>query len=197
MKAKIFLLTTANILAVIIILFFLDYFGVSDLYSTISNSISGLFTAAKTERSDESIKLLERDELEKVYESFRMREADLQEKATNLNTLAEKLAKEKTMLEQEKKSLENTRESFEQSKKDHRSREQMVLNLANKFANMPPEKAVERILELDNDVLILDVMDGIDEVMAEKGQNSIVPYLYSLMPKEDASRLMKKSTVTD
>jgi len=197
LKAKIFLLTTANILAVIIILFFLDYFGVSDLYSTISNSISGLFTAAKTERSDESIKLLERDELEKVYESFRMREADLQEKATNLNTLAEKLAKEKTMLEQEKKSLENTRESFEQSKKDHRSREQMVLNLANKFANMPPEKAVERILELDNDVLILDVMDGIDEVMAEKGQNSIVPYLYSLMPKEDASRLMKKSTVTD
>ena len=50
---------------------------------------------------------------------------------------------------------------------------------------------------LKDDILILKVLVAMDAYADSVGKGRMVSYLYSLIPKDDAARLMRKSTITE
>ena len=194
MRGKILALLFANILAVGVILYFLDYLGVSDIYSQISGTIIGKSTAT-IDSTARALTLIEKEEEEKLLSSFAIRETELQKWEDRLKQNEEDLKAKELELDQERQNLKLQRQKLQDEKNKKESYELKVSLLSQKFFQMPPEKAVERILALKDDLLIIDILQSLDSYAQLTEQPSIVPYLFSLMPPEDSARLDKKYTL--
>lgn len=196
MKLRVTLLVLANLLAVFIVVFFLDWFDIWNGYTRMMK-VFGRY-ALRTELSrTEDLGLLEKEEQAKLMESFNLRESDLKKMEAGVKNREDDLTRREATLAQERENLEALRKKMSGDKAEKATYEKKVADLADRLYNMPPEKAVERLLELKDDLLILDVLKAIDAVAAQKSQASVVPYLYSLMPKADAARLLRLSTVNE
>lgn len=196
MKGRVFLLVVANLVAIFIVVFFLDYFDIWNGYTRMMKGMGRY--ALRTELSRvEDLSLLEREEQAKLMESFNLREADIKKAESGVKNREDDLTRREASLAQERENLENLRKKMSGDKAEKATYEKKVADLADRLYNMPPEKAVERLLELKDDLLILDVLKAIDAVATSKSQASVVPYLYSLMPKEDAARLLRLSTINE
>lgn len=196
MRIRILLYTLANILAIVLALYILD---VINVYKGFSQALGVFRSEPEIERPLEQndINLLRQAETAKVLESFDIREADLEKKEIEITEKAEAVEKDLQVLSEEQKRLQAQKEQEEREKAAAEAYALKVRNLADRFYNMPPDKSSERLLELKDDLLILDTLEEMDAIAAERGQASIVPYIYSIMPAEDASRLLKKSTVSE
>jgi hypothetical protein len=188
------MLVVANLCAAIILMFFLDFFGVYSGYSKISNFLSKSLPKGHGASRDADLSLIEREEQNKLIESFSMREADLKGYEDKLKSREDNLIKDESKIKQERQNLEAQKKKLAANASDKNAYSKKVQDLADRFYNMPPEKAVERILVLGDDLLILDTLKAIDAISVTKGTASVVPYLYSLMPAADASRLLRLST---
>lgn len=200
MNLRTAVLVLANFLGVIVILYFLDFFGVTNLYNTIKTR-SFLKTQEEVIAQDGFTRSIDKDYIEeaernKMLESFRIREIEIAKKEMSLSNLQRDLQREKEEMETEKENFQKQREKIKRELENKESYEKKIENLSLVYYNMPPENAVERILELKDDLLIIDVLKEMDRYASTQNKQSIVPFLYSLMPKEDASRLLKKSTVS-
>ena len=192
MKEKILFFLLANILAFTVILYIIDYFGVSDLYSRLKERLPWVQTENVLDVNVQTLNLIEAEEEKKLLESFSIRETELGDWEANLKEKEENLKAKELKLKQEKQNFKLQKEKLEEDKEKEEAYNLKINNLAQKFFNMPPEKSVERILALKNDLLILDVLKAMDKYTANTDRPSIVPYLFSLMPPEDSARLDKK-----
>ena len=174
----------------------MDYFGITNIYSKIRNKITPE-TSIVQEISERDLYIIEKMEQQKIIESFNMREADLEKISQDLNLKAEKLSEERQKLDTEKQNLQSQIIAWEKEKEEIEDYQVKVDQLAEKFFQMDPKIAWSVILELKDDLLILDVLAGIDRLSAESDNVSPVSYIYSLMPKEDSARLLRKSTISD
>lgn len=195
-----FLLILGNILAILVILFFLDYFGFLKVYSNIESQIfsteeSELSKATK-EETFLNLRLIEQEEQKKMQLALGEKEALLKQKELELQQQKDRIEEEKKVLANERERFLKKKEAlaFEDEKKN--SYKAKVKSLAQRFYNMPPQSAYQRILALKDDVLIIDVLKGMDEIARSKNQQSVVPFLISLMPAEQAARILKKSTIS-
>jgi len=197
MKMKVFLLLLANVFAALVLLYFLDMFGVSSLYSDLKKQVVPLGgPVAKTVSSDEDPWLIEKQEQQKLMESFDLREVDLKEKEKELEEKKTEIIEETAKLASARQKLADQKKEFERQKNEQSSYEQEVKKLAVKYNGMPPESSVAMIVKLGDDLLILDVLEQMDVYAEEQGRSSMVPYLYTLMEPETAARLQRKSTVS-
>ena len=197
MKLKVFLLILANLAAAMIVLFFLDVFGIYNGYGKMNAFLGKTFSKSKGIGRSEDISLIEREEQNKLVESFSIREADLKKTEADLKAREDNLLKDAAALKQEKENLEKQKKKIQSDKAEKVAYEKKVQDLSERFYNMPPEKSVERILALGDDLLVLDTLKAMDAIAASKSQTSVVPYLYSLMPPADAARLLRLSTVSE
>ena len=196
MKFRIFLLTLANIIAILILLYILEFAGVINYYSRIKKTVNSVVLGKKIMRS-EDMNLVEKMEINKAVESLYMKQSDLSKKEKDLDEREKKIVTGEEEVNNEKKMIEKKKQKMKEDEQLKTEYKVKVQDLANKYYNMPPDKSVERIVELKDDILILDIFKEMDAIAAGKGQNSIVPYLYSLMDKETAARLLRKSTVSE
>ena len=194
---KLFLLILLNFFLIGLILYLLDVYNLLNVYSTVRQRIFPDSVQDKTVSpySVEEMKLLESEEHEKIMESFQIREIELNKKEKEHKTKREELEEKERQLLSDNETLNEKKKKWSKKKEDLKAYSKQVKELAATFLNMPPEKAIERLVAIDSDVLIIDILKEI-EVLCEKEEKiSIVPYLYSLMPKKDAARLLKKSTI--
>ena len=197
MKLRAFFLLSAIFFALFIIFYLFDLLEITDTYSRFKKTWIEQDITAEGRVSGEDLTLLEREEQAKLTESFNIREAELKKKELEFAQEKMELAGRLQQVLEAEKALEKQKKRLEKQEEEIKNRQAMVKDLAEKFANMPPERAVERILEIKDDLLILDTLKEIDAYFALNGQVSSVPYLYALMPKEDAARLLRKSTVVE
>ena len=198
---KIIFLIIANLIALFVISFFLDFFGISYFYR---NSLKVVTQYLESEEipsntfadQQEEIEILDSESREKLIKSLQMKEKDLLKKEKLLEKREEEILANLSAIEQEKETLLLETEKLKQEKKSKENYEKKVSDLATQFTNMIPEKAVERLLLLKDDILILDILRKIGTDANNNGTISLVPYFYSLMPKDDAARLLKKSTLS-
>lgn len=196
---KTLILILGIMLSTTILLFSLGWTGYSPFLKPYADQISTLVNP-----NDEEIKALQERELElikeieneKILEAIKEQQKLLEEKEKILAERANSIQALTTALEEEKNNFLRAQELAQQSEKEKVNYQQKVNELAGTFIAMPPERAVERILALEDDLLIIDIMKSIDNKAIEEGQISITPYYYSLMKEKDASRILKKSTVT-
>lgn len=192
-------LVIAITLFVGVFIFFLGWSGYSPALKGFSDSIQASITYPDDELANlqkRELELIKEIENQKILEAIKEQQSILEEQQLALNERENSINALAASLEEEKNNFLKEKELVEQTKVTDETYQQKVGELANTFISMPPERAVERLVATGDDLLIIDVLKKIDENAAAEGLTSITPFYYSLMEPGDASRILKKSTVS-
>ena len=163
----------ARVLYLVLLIFFLltvgffifDYYGLIDA--------DEIFPALAKKPSlvnwdKESPTEVEKLEYKKAREKLDEEIAEIERIRQSLDEEKEKLQGENEKLNEMKKSIQEKEKNMAKSKKDSESRENKIKVLANKIANMPPQKAKELLVNWpDQD--IIDVFKQMDKDAVERG----------------------------
>jgi flagellar protein FlbB len=95
------------------------------------------------------------------------------------------------LLEEKEKALAEQEKSFNERLKQYENRRANLRQSAEYFAGMPPQHAVDRLLEME-DQDIIDILRTSERLAQESGEGSLVAYWLSLMPSERAAQLSRK-----
>lgn len=184
-RSKILYLVMLILFIIAFGLFWMDYIGLLDISSYV-NRFRGE-SVLVTEAKDDEPSLMEREEFEKEklkfserIEDLDKREALIAEKEKEIDALKEKMEESRKGLDLEKKKLEQEKTRYSGYKKN-------VRVLAVKTISMPPENAVDIMLNWE-DPLIIDVLRQIDADAQEAGRLSVSSYLLQKMSEKKAER---------
>ncbi len=184
-RSKIIYLVMLILFIIAFGLFWMDYIGLLDISSYV-NRFRGE-PALVTEAGDDEPSLMEREEFEKEklkfserIEDLDKREALITEREKEIDALKEKMEESRKGLDLEKKKLEHEKTRYSGYKKN-------VKVLAVKAISMPPENAVDIMLNWE-DPLIIDVLRQIDADAQEAGRMSVSSYLLQKMSEKKAER---------
>ncbi|WP_295295480.1 flagellar protein FlbB [uncultured Brachyspira sp.] len=199
MKFKIAILTVVNLIAFIALLYMFDIFGVVNYYTLmrtkIAPNVPSFLTRFTQKPRVEDMALLARDDLNKMRESFNLREKDIQAQEALIASKAIELNSQSELIEQDRQNLLNAWSNY-QATMDESAQYQLVLtDLANKINSMPPQNSVALLNQLaanGSDDLIIDVLVEMDSIAAAEGRNSTTSYLLSLMDTTVAARILEK-----
>lgn len=199
MKLQITVLALINLLAFAALLYMFDVFGVVNYYTLMRTRIEPnlpRFVTRLTKRARvEDMSLLAKDDLNKMRESFNLREKDLQaqesliaNRALDLDTQAEALA-------EDKQNLLNAWSNYQTTMNEASQYQTVLTDLANKIGNMPPQNSVALLNQLalnGSDDLVIDVLLEMDSIAVAEGRNSITSYLLSLLDPGIVARILEK-----
>ncbi len=181
------------------IIYFLNFFNIITWFNLDHININKLLADEKVDIElfeNQDLFLLREEENKKLLETISIQKKEL-------DTREEELAKREIILGQrenaiieEQKKLELEKQALAKTKEEQEGYEAKVDKIAEQFINMPPEQAVERIVALEDDILIIDILKTIDQNAADEGNVSIVPFFYSLMPQDIAARIIRKSSIS-
>ena len=155
-------------------LFWMDYIGLLDISSYV-NRFRGE-PVLVTEAKDDEPSLMEREEFEKEKQKFSERIEDLDKREALIAEKEKEIDAQKEKMEESRKGLDLEKKKLEQEKTRYSGYKKNVRVLADKTINMPPENAVDIMLNWE-DPLIIDVLRQIDADAQEAGRLSITPYL--------------------
>jgi len=140
---------------------------------------------------DGSALLLDEARLEKMWEELDRRDTALLEREEQLDVREEDLVQKLEALEEREKALEDREKSFNEIVKQYENKNANLRQAAEYFAGMPPEAAVERLVEMD-DQDVIDILRMTEQMAQEAGNVSVVSYWLSLMPADRAAVLNRK-----
>lgn len=195
MRMRIATLLLGNVVAVIVLFYVLDVFGLVSYYSVISGQFyqSMPFVPKKTRVED--IALLEKEELSKMRAMFLDRERDLSSKETKLRDKERDLASREDGLNEGKEQLAVAWQAYTNRQKSDFEYAKIIKDLASKWKEMPPEKTAAILQEHaknGEDQLVLDVLLEMDKQAQAEGAQSITSYIFSLLPPDLSARLLEK-----
>jgi len=177
-----------NLFLFFVLMFVLDVTG--------TFSLDGLLSSFGFSESDpakiEDPYFLAREEIEKQYQAINLRENDLGQMMETIrsNELLQRdkedqlISMEKQLKEREVKAAETELEKVRRSER--------VKEVANQLVNMPPQQAVDRLVQQTDDLLVIDILRAIDALAAAEGKASTVPYFLSLLPPERVAAWQRK-----
>ena len=131
--------------------------------------------------------LLEKEELKKQKEKLIEREENLAKKEIEIKMREEILQKLQDELSELQSSLEVEKKKIAVLKQEALEYKARVVDMAGKIANMPPDASVKIMLTWP-DPDIIGVLRQIDIAALEAGQQSMVPYLMTLIDKQSPGR---------
>lgn len=185
---RIILLLLINIGIIFISLYVLDYLQIFD-YRQIFARLP-LLRERYTPKVEDPY-LLEKFELEKKWQLLEERLKNLELEKRKLEEEMRNIQLEKQNLIAERENVKNMIEEFERSKKEKESYDKRLEELAIQIENMEPKAAV-KLLEKQEDMLLVDLLRKIEQRAKKEGRQSIVPYLLTLMDPEQAARIQRK-----
>jgi len=122
----------------------------------------------------------EREKITEEQEKLVQRELELKEKEENLQKWEEEL-------EGKEAAIEILKEKLISKLTDLVDHDKKIRGMANKIANMPPDDSIQ-IVSSWTDYEIIAVFKQMDMDAAEAGEESIVPYLLTLLEKKEPGR---------
>lgn len=172
-------------------LLWLDFLGVMDVDESLGpvRRVLGMETPEPTEAPDD-LYLLEKDRISKEREALELereqliaREEALVIRETELDQLAHELAEKENLLSEKEKSLNQASKSYE-NKKDRLEKNAEYLN------GMAPQNAVDILLEMEEREAVT-LLETVERMAQEAGQQSMVSYWLSLMPSDKGASLQR------
>lgn len=135
--------------------------------------------------------LLDRERLEKQQEALDIRESELDAREEALAAREAETTQLMEALKEKELALEEREKSFNDLLKQYENRKANLRQTSDYFVGMPPQDAVDRLLEMD-DQDVIDILRTTQEVADESGNASMVAYWLSLMPAERAAVINRK-----
>ena len=169
-----------------------DYLGLLNVKEILAPAtrMVGISSPEKLENEDD-ILLLERERLSKREESLTLQQEALKTQGEQLEKMEIELAQKLEMLEEKEKALAEQEKSFNERVKQYENKKANLRQSAEYFTGMPPQRAVERLLEME-DQDIIDILRTTEEIAGETGESSVVAFWLSLMPSDRAAQLSRK-----
>ncbi len=134
---------------------------------------------------------LDEERLAHRLEALELRATELDIYEENLEKRENELIHMANELEERQKALEEQEKSFNKSVKQFEDRRVNVEQNAQYLIGMPPERAVDILIAMD-DQDIIDVFRMTEELAQAEGTSSMVAYWLSLFPSERAAELQRK-----
>jgi flagellar motility protein MotE (MotC chaperone) len=127
------------------------------------------------------------EELDKQREAIELAERDLIKKEMELSQKEAELKKREEELEARLQEVALAQKALSEERAKHDNLEKNLQEIAELFASLPPENAVERLEKLD-DLQLIDVLRKMEEI----GRSRNVVRMLSLMDAERASVIARK-----
>ncbi|MEM5948659.1 hypothetical protein WKV44_08900 [Spirochaetia bacterium 38H-sp] len=193
--ARIFALIFLIILLVLGGGLWLTYLGVIDVREQLA-PVFNIFGVQKPKTVEQipGITLLDSARLQKEKEALELKKRELEEWEKKLQDMQAEVESKLSELNERQKALAEQEKSFNEQIKQYENKKAIVRQSANYLMNMPPDKAVEILLNMDSDQEIIDILWTTDSISTERGEDSIVPYWLSLMPADRAAEIQRKMT---
>jgi flagellar protein FlbB len=184
---KIILSLLLLILTLIATIYWFNYIGLVNIQQAlfkVSKKIPGL----KVVKDIQDPFLLEKEYYDKLKLSYESKFLLLKKQEEELKKKEDELKSKEQLLVKKDKALEEKENSINRKLKEYDNIKENLRKQALYFINMPPQQAVKIMNGMD-ELLVVDILRAMDEVFAERGEDSTVPYLLSLMPEDRAARL--------
>ncbi len=190
-KAKVLYMLLLIIFLSVFGLFWLDTIGLINLHKYMNRFAKE--SPSVLEKAGDEPSLIEREEFEKEKQKLHDRVEELDKREALLAEEEKKIKSEREKIEEVANGLKLEKKKFEEAKKVYSGYQKNVRILAEKIGNMPPEDSVKIMVNWE-DPLIIDVLRQLDANALEAGQQSITPYLITLISSlhstDKASRIM-------
>ncbi len=173
-------------------LIWFDYLGLINVKETLSPvfALVGIGVPKKSEVPDYP-EMLDEDRLAKQMEALVLREEELDRREEEIAAREAEILQKQESLTEKEQSLEEREKSFNDRIKQYENRNASLRVISQNLVGMPPLKAVDRLLEMD-DQDVIDLLRMTDMIAAESGEDSITSYWLSLMPAERAAEVQRK-----
>lgn len=187
-RTRIFYLVLLILFLLVIGFFLFDYYRfieADEIFPSLAKK------PAEIRLDQESPTEMEKLEFKKQAEKLIEERAELDKMRKELLEEKEKLKAEKEKLKQEKENLDKKAQLLTIDEDQEKSRQQRVSAMARKVAGMPPNKAVEMLVNWP-DTDIIDVFKQMDKNAEEEGTSSITTYLLTLFSPERRAVITNK-----
>ncbi len=134
---------------------------------------------------------LDAERLAVRLEALELQRLELQQREDAITAEEGRILQMAQELEDRQKMLDDRENSITLKEQEANSRRANIERIARNLIGMPPENAVA-ILAQTNDQDAIDVIRMTEEISANEGTASIVPYWMSLLPPEQAAELQRK-----
>lgn len=174
--------------------YLLDLFSIFNLYSAY-RQLTEQKEISQVEISLNELEELEQERYKKMIESFEERELQISNSKFNLKEQEEKLKQKNFDLELARKKLESEINQLKKQKEEESQYQKKINNIATAFSSMEPQRVVERIEEMKDNRMIIDILNSMNKLAASQDKKSIVPFLLSLMDKKKSAEILELSTL--
>ncbi|URA10819.1 periplasmic-type flagellar collar protein FlbB [Thermospira aquatica] len=185
---RILFLLLINLGLVILSIYFLDMLEILD-YRQIFSQIP--FLRESFVVKIENPYLLDKLELDKKWLLLEEKQRNLEYARQEIEKSFLAITQQQEALAQEKENIQNMIAQFELAKQNQATYEKRVEEIANQIESMPPQSAV-KILEKQEDEMVIDVLRMMEKRAQAQGKRSIVSFLLSLMDPEQSARIQRK-----
>jgi len=187
-KRTVFLLLISIFLLASALIFTLDFVGIVQASEIIP------FLEKKPERVIEDKDYpteVDKEKYKKIQEKLIEKEEQLAQREEKIKKNEELIKKKLAEIKEVSDSLKAKQKKMVEQFQDLNDRKSKIKDLANKIANMPPNKAVE-IMNSWRDFDIIEVIRQMDADAKREGTDSITPYLLTLFNKERSAEITRK-----
>ena len=171
-------------------LIWFDYLGLIDARQSLA-LVYRLFGAEEGEVDVEDPFLLERERLNKQLDALALRAEDLETNSLDLTYKEEELNQMIEQIEERQVALDDREKLFNERVTIYENRRDNLKQNAAYLVGMPPENAVNILLEMD-DQDVIDILRMTEEQAVAASEASLVSYWLSLMPSARAAALQRK-----
>lgn len=193
-KPNTMFLIIVNILLILLGVYWLEYLGILNIKNAMYPFLLEIPVVNKImPGSVEDPYLIQRMEWKKKLVVLKSYESELEVKKKELDEKENELKNQLESLKEERASIKKKEELLEKKQVKYDDYKKNVDKQADYFTQMPPEKAVSILNNMD-DLLVIDILRRIEEKAAAEDVSSIVPYLLTLMDAERASKIQRKMT---
>ena len=134
---------------------------------------------------------LDADRIAKRLEAIDLRSQELDQREGDIDRKDGEITQKAQELDDRLASVEERERSFNEMIKQTEDRAANINKIAQYMNGMPPKKAVDNLLAMD-DQDVIDILRTVETNAEKEGQNSSVAYWFSLMPPERAAEIQRK-----
>jgi flagellar protein FlbB len=174
-------------------LLWFDYLGIiesrsyfSPIYSLFGMDPRKGVSSLPSENGD-----LDADRIAKRLEAIDLRSQELDKKDTDLDRKEGEILQMSQELEDRLASVEERERTFAEMLKQTDDRAANIKQIAQYINGMPPQKAVDNLLAMD-DQDIIDILRTVEAIAVKEAKTSSVAYWFSLMPPARAAEIQRK-----
>jgi flagellar protein FlbB len=135
--------------------------------------------------------MLEQERLKKQRTALELQTEELQQREEEIERQENEINQKLETLDEREKALEEREKSFNERVKQYENKRANLRQSAEYFTGMPPQDAVDRLLEMD-DQDVIDILRTVERMAQEAGEDSVVAFWLSLMPPDRAAQLSRK-----